>query len=181
MPLPNDGGLTAEEVSLLRRNLREFPDFPKEGIVFLDVLPLLAVPELYKLSIKWFRSVMPSGIDMIVGPESRGFLFACPLALETGTGFVPARKPGKLPGERVQASYALEYGEATLAVQTGMITPGMKVFLVDDVLATGGTLAALKKIVEQCGATVVKAACLMNIAALPKTDVTLTVETLFDL
>jgi adenine phosphoribosyltransferase len=139
----------------LERLVVDVPDFPEPGVVFKDISPLLADPEGFAAVIE--ALALPgrddSGavvVDKVVGMEARGFILAAPVALALGCGFVPVRKAGKLPGETYAVSYALEYGEATLELQQSAIKPGERVLLVDDVLATGGTVAATVRLIEQC-------------------------------
>ena len=140
----------------LGAKIRDVPDFPKEGILFKDVMPLIADPEYFAESIhrlaEWSRPREP---DLILGAEARGFIFGGALAYELGAGFVPARKPGKLPWETVEATYELEYGTDSLQVHRDAIGTGARVIVLDDVLATGGTARAKCELVEQLGGTVV--------------------------
>ncbi len=137
--------------------LRDVPDFPKPGIVFKDISPLLASP----VAMQWCVDQMAAGIreaghvDKIVGVESRGFLFGTPLAMQLKVGFAPIRKPGKLPWETTGVDYALEYGTDRVEIHSDAIKPGDRVVVVDDLLATGGTAAASIKLVEQLGGQVI--------------------------
>ncbi len=139
----------------LRDRIRDVPDFPKEGILFKDVMPLIVDPAYFAESIKqlaeWTR---PRDVDLVLGAEARGFIFGGALAYDLGTGFVAARKPGKLPWETVEATYELEYGVDSLQVHRDAIAPGARVVVLDDVLATGGTAKAKCELVEQLGGTV---------------------------
>ena len=140
----------------LRSTIRDIPDFPKPGILFKDITPVLASPKLLRSTIDWFAQRHAGDhIDVVVGMESRGFVFGTPLALELSAAFVPARKPGKLPYQHVGVDYALEYGTARLEMHTDAIKPGQKVLIVDDLLATGGTAAATCALVRQLGGEVV--------------------------
>lgn len=131
-------------------------DFPVKGISFKDITPLLQNGEAFKEAIKMFCEFAKKvGANVIVGPESRGFIFGCPVAFELGIGFVPIRKPGKLPREEIKQEYALEYGTNTLCMHKDGVKKGDKVLIVDDLLATGGTVAAAVKLLETCGAKVV--------------------------
>ena len=140
----------------LSAKIRDVPDFPKEGILFKDVMPLIADAEYFAESIRqlaeWARPREP---DLVLGAEARGFIFGGALAYELGAGFVPARKPGKLPWETVEATYELEYGTDSLEVHRDAVTPGARVVVLDDVLATGGTAKAKCELVEQLGGSVV--------------------------
>jgi len=143
----------------LRSAIRSIPDFPKPGILFRDITTLLLDPAAFNLALDALYEVAaPLKPAKVVGTESRGFIFAAPLALRLNAGFVPARKPGKLPAATQTAAYELEYGEDQLEIHTDAIAPGERVLLVDDLLATGGTMAATCSLVEQCGGIV--AGCL---------------------
>ncbi|ATD66858.1 MULTISPECIES: adenine phosphoribosyltransferase [Luteimonas] len=147
--------------------IREIPDFPKPGIVFKDITPLLADARAFAgaidaMAAPW-RDQVP---DAFVGIESRGFIFAAVLAHALGAGFVPARKPGKLPAQVLVHDYALEYGSDRLEMHTDALKPGARVVLVDDVLATGGTLRAALSLARLQGATVIGAAVLVELPAL---------------
>ena len=140
----------------VRDTIRDIPDFPKPGILFKDITPVLADPELFQRVIGWMAAQWKeSGVDVIVGMESRGFLFGTPLVRELGAGFVPARKAGKLPHVTHAVEYTLEYGTATLEVHADAIGEGERVLIVDDLLATGGTAKATVDLVRQAGAEVV--------------------------
>ena len=156
----------------LERLVLDVPDFPEPGIVFKDVTPLLADHAAFTSVIEALAAAGrdESGrvvVDKVVGMEARGFIFAAPVALALGTGFVPVRKSGKLPRETHAVSYALEYGEATLEMHRDAIAPGDRVLLVDDVLATGGTVRATRSLVESSGGTVHAVAVLMELGFLP--------------
>jgi len=135
--------------------IRDIPDFPKSGILFKDITPVLsdaaAFQEVMDRFVAQAQGLSP---DLIVGVESRGFLFGAPLALALGVGFVPIRKVGKLPAETIQEEYALEYGTAAVEVHRDAVRPGQRVLIVDDLLATGGTAAAAAKLVEKLGGKV---------------------------
>lgn len=143
------------------------PDFPKKGISFKDISPLLQNPEAYKAAIdemcKLAEEFKPT---LIIGPESRGFLFASAMAYKMGIGFVMARKAGKLPGITTKVSYQLEYGTATIEVPASAIKPGDRVLLVDDLMATGGTFKALKTLIEEARAIPVGCLTLINLEEL---------------
>ncbi len=139
----------------LKTLVREIPDFPKPGILFYDITTLLKEPRGLKAVIDSLCShYARSGVDLVLGIEARGFIFAPALAYALGVGFVPVRKPKKLPGVTQRVEYALEYGSDALEVHADAIGNGQKVIIVDDVLATGGTAAAAARLVEVCGATV---------------------------
>jgi adenine phosphoribosyltransferase len=152
--------------ALIASLIRDVPDFPKPGIVFKDITPLLASPAGYRAAITELAATAPEGIDVVVGMEARGFIFAGPVALELGAGFVPVRKPGKLPGDVYTQSFALEYGDETLAVHTDAIAPGARVLVIDDVLATGGTVAATAALIKRLGAELVQVSVLMELSFL---------------
>jgi adenine phosphoribosyltransferase len=139
--------------------IRDIPDFPKPGILFKDITPLLGHAEAFRAVVDGMAAAMAGrGIDAIAAAEARGFLFGAPLALRLGTGFVPIRKPGKLPSATVSIEYQLEYGTDSLEVHTDELAPGRRILLVDDVLATGGTMRACCDLVRRTGAEVVACA-----------------------
>ncbi len=140
--------------------IRDVPDFPKEGIVFKDITPLLGDPKALRMSIHEMAvAVADLDLDMIAGIESRGFIFGTALAKELGCGFVPIRKPGKLPWKTSKVEYVLEYGTDTIEIHQDAVSPGQKVLIVDDLLATGGTMEASIRLLEGIGAVV--PACLV--------------------
>ncbi|WP_297740506.1 adenine phosphoribosyltransferase [uncultured Tessaracoccus sp.] len=141
-------------------------DFPKPGIVFKDITPLLASPTGFQKTIDALAQSAPEGIDAVVGMEARGFIFAAPVALQLGAGFVPVRKPGKLPGDVYSQSFDLEYGSETLTVHRNAIEPGARVLVIDDVLATGGTVAATAGLLRQLGAELVHVAVVLELVEL---------------
>ncbi len=153
--------MTAKPALQLRDYIRNIPDFPKPGINFKDISPLLANGEAFSACTSELAVHMPDDIDAIVGIESRGFLFGAALAQQTGVGFVPIRKPGKLPADTHAIEYELEYGTGVLEIHRDALSQGHKVVVVDDLLATGGTAAATIQLIEQLGAEV--AACLFVI------------------
>jgi len=139
----------------LRKLIREVPDFPKPGINFYDITTLLIDPNGLRETIDALAAQMPEGqIDTVIGVESRGFIFAVPLALQLGAGFIPVRKPKKLPAECVSISYDLEYGTDTLEMHKDAVSEGHRVLIVDDLLATGGTAKAVVDLVESVGGIV---------------------------
>jgi adenine phosphoribosyltransferase len=139
----------------LRDRIRDVPDFPTEGIVFKDVMPLLADPAYFAGTIRQLSDwAKPREPDLILGAEARGFIFGGALAYSLGAGFIAARKPGKLPRETVEATYALEYGTDSLHVHRDAVSPGSRVIVLDDVLATGGTAKAKVELVESLGGIV---------------------------
>jgi adenine phosphoribosyltransferase len=147
--------------------IRDIPDFPKPGVVFKDITPLLADADGYAAAVDAMAAPWRGvALDAVLGIESRGFILGAALARALGTGFVPVRKPGKLPGRTLVQDYELEYGSDRLEIHADAVTPGARVLLVDDVLATGGTLRAALALARQQGATVVGASVLLEIAAL---------------
>ena len=151
----------------LSAKIRDVPDFPTEGILFKDVMPLIADPEYFAESIRllaeWAR---PRSPDLILGAEARGFIFGGALAYELGAGFVAARKPGKLPWQTIEATYELEYGSDSLQIHRDAVTPGARVIVLDDVLATGGTAKAKCELVEQLQGVVVGVTFVIELAFL---------------
>jgi len=151
--------------------IRNVPDFPVEGIQFKDITTLLKEPIPFAASVEQLLDYYgESDLDLVVGIESRGFIWGAVLAYEMGVGFVPIRKPGKLPAETVSAEYTLEYGTNTLEVHKDAIEPGQKVLVVDDLLATGGTAKATCELVEQLGGKVVGVAFLIELTFLHGRD-----------
>lgn len=151
----------------LRDYIRSVPDFPKPGILFRDITPLLASPRAFGWAVaalaERFRH---KNVQVVAAAEARGFLFAAPLALELGAGLVPVRKPGKLPRQTLSHRYALEYGTDTLEMHADAIQPGAKVLVVDDLLATGGTVEACCRLLEKAGGEVVGCAFVIELGAL---------------
>lgn len=167
VPPAPDEGLERQLDALIR----DVPEFPTPGVVFKDMTPLFADHEGFSAVIKALaRFGRDAGgnvvVDKVVGMEARGFIFGPPVALALGTGFVPVRKAGKLPGATHAVEYSLEYGEATLEIHRDAIAKGERVLMIDDVLATGGTVAATAQLVEQCGGVVAGVAVLMELSFL---------------
>ena len=151
----------------LREYIRDIPDFPKPGILFRDITPLLAHPWAFSTAIDQLADrYADRGIDCVVAIESRGFLFGAPLALRLGTALVPVRKPGKLPFDRYSYSYDLEYGSDTLEIHSDAIRPGQRVLVVDDLLATGGTVHACAKLLENFPLDIVEFAFCVELKSL---------------
>jgi adenine phosphoribosyltransferase len=147
--------------------VRDIPDFPQPGILFKDITPVLADRELFRDLIEHFANVhRPQNIDVVVGIESRGFIFGAPLALALGAGFVPIRKPGKLPYRSVRVDYALEYGRDALEAHEDAIARGQRTLVVDDVLATGGTAGAAIRLVQELGGYVAAVCFLIELGFL---------------
>lgn len=148
----------------LKKIIRDIPDFPKKGIVFKDITPLLKHPEAFRYAVDTIvENLQSKPIDYVVGIESRGFIFSPTLAYKLNAGFVPVRKKGKLPHQTFEMGYELEYGEAILEIHQDGLPKGARVAIVDDLLATGGTALATAKLVERCGAKVEKIAFLIEL------------------
>ena len=148
-------------------HIRAIPDFPKPGILFYDISTLLGHPQAWRATVERLaEEIRPHRPDLLVGIESRGFLVAAPLAYALGSGFAMVRKQGKLPGRTVRHSYDLEYGSDTIEVQEDAISPGQRIIVVDDLLATGGTMQAAIDLVQRQGGTVAAAVCIIELAFL---------------
>jgi adenine phosphoribosyltransferase len=164
-----------ELIAMIDGLVRDIPDFPTHGVMFKDISPLLDDHTAFTAVVQALADAGrdesgASVVDKVIGMEARGFILAAPVALALGVGFVPVRKPGKLPAATYSVSYALEYGEETLEMHTDALAPGERVLLVDDVLATGGTAAATASLAEKCGATVHAVAVLMELSFLHGRD-----------
>lgn len=158
---------TAQQLQFIKESIKAIPDYPKLGILFRDVTSLLENPLAYASSIDILAErYRHAGINKVVGTEARGFLFGAPVALALGVGFVPVRKPGKLPRATLTESYELEYGTDQLQIHTDAITVGDNVLVIDDLLATGGTIEATAKLIRRLGGTVNSAAFVINLADL---------------
>jgi adenine phosphoribosyltransferase len=155
----------------LRAKIREIPDFPKPGILFYDITTLLKDGKSFKKAIdQMLQPYKKEKIDIVVGMESRGFIFSAPMAYQLDAGLVPVRKLGKLPGKTIEVEYELEYGRDALAVHEDAVQPGQRVLVVDDLLATGGTMAATLRLVEQLGGKVVGVGFMIELAFLHGRD-----------
>ena len=167
-----------------KSHIRAIPDFPKPGILFYDISTLLAHPAAWHSAIEQLAAaIRPYQPDLLVGIESRGFLVAAPLAYAIGSGFAMVRKQGKLPGKTARFSYDLEYGTDTIEIQEDAIAPGQRVIVVDDLLATGGTMHAAIALVKRQGGAVAAAACIIELAFLNgrrRLDVPLTSMVVYD-
>ncbi len=151
----------------LKDYVTEIPNFPKKGILFRDITTILSDSEGFRMAIDGLIDlVKDKDFDLVLGTESRGFIFGAPVAYALGKGFVLVRKKGKLPRETITESYDLEYGQAEIEIHTDAIRPGQKVVLIDDLIATGGTAAAAVRLVERLGGEVVKVAFVMELAGL---------------
>ena len=168
---PETGGLPANSTAdstadLVTGLIVDVPDFPKPGVTFSDITPLLASPNGLAAAVAGLAASAPEGIDAVVALEARGFIFGGPVALALGVGFVPVRKPNKLPREHISVTYDLEYGTETLALHADALTPGQRVLVVDDVLATGGTIAAATGLVRALGAEVAAVSVVLELGFL---------------
>lgn len=165
--MPADSGAPADLSALITSGLRDVPDFPKEGVVFKDITPLLADPASLRAVVEGIAGrYAQDSVDVVLGLEARGFILAAPIALELGAGFVPVRKAGKLPRETHRASYDLEYGSETVEMHADAVSAGSRVLIVDDVLATGGTARAAVELVDKAGGTVVGFSVLVELGFL---------------
>jgi adenine phosphoribosyltransferase len=159
--------MASDDLQRLRSGIRDVPDFPKPGIIFKDITPVLADRELFQLAINAFvEATRPLQVSKVVGIDARGFLFGAAVAYELGLGFIPVRKKGKLPFRSESAAYQLEYGEAVVEMHIDALQPGERVVLIDDLLATGGTAAAALKLIENMGGVVAEAQFLIELAFL---------------
>lgn len=148
----------------LEEYIRNIPNFPKEGIIFRDVTTVLQDKDGFKLAIDSMqKEIEDADFDIVVGAESRGFIFGAPIAYNLNKAFVPVRKKGKLPYKTIEQTYDLEYGQATVEIHEDAIKPGQKVVIVDDLIATGGTIEAMIKLVERLGGEVVRICCLVDL------------------
>lgn len=165
--LPPIASLSPEREAWLKGLIRDLPDFPQPGILFRDITPLLQDATALRFTLEAMAErYRGAGISKVVGIESRGFLFGAPLAYLLGVGFTPVRKQGKLPAETMSVEYSLEYGSNVLEIHRDALQPGERALIVDDLLATGGTVAATVKLARQLGADVVSAAFLIELSAL---------------
>lgn len=154
-------------MSSLANSIRDVADFPKPGIIFKDITPLLADPAAFRQAVDQLAEPFRgAGVELVVAAEARGFIFGGAVACELGAGFVPVRKPGKLPHETAEETYELEYGTDALEIHTDAVRPGQRVLLLDDLLATGGTMLATARLVEKLGAEVVGMVFLIELSFL---------------
>lgn len=159
--------MTDERLDLLRSRIRDIQDFPKEGIVFKDITPLLADVRAFRTCLQLMaESLDGESVEAVVGIESRGFMFGAALADKLGVGFVPVRKPGKLPAPTYRAEYQLEYGHDAVEIHQDALRGGDRVVVVDDLIATGGTAKATDELVQQCGAEVAAFVFVIHLAGL---------------
>ena len=155
----------------LTKYIASVPDYPEKGFIFRDISPLMADGEVYRYATQQIVDYAKyKYVEMIVGPEARGFIVGCPVAYELGVGFAPARKKGKLPREVIEVNYGLEYGKDTLQLHKDSIQPGQRVLVVDDLLATGGTIAATIELIEKLGGIVVGTAFIIELFDLKGRD-----------
>jgi adenine phosphoribosyltransferase len=160
-----------KQMKKIEEYVRDIPDFPEEGIIFRDVTSVLQDADGLHLAIDSIQELIGNTTcDMIVGPESRGFIFGVPIAYNLKKAFIPVRKKGKLPCETIEKEYALEYGTATIEMHKDAIKPGQKVIIVDDLMATGGTIEAIVSLIEELGGEVVKIVFLMELEGLKGRD-----------
>jgi len=158
-------------VAEIEAAIRNVPDFPKPGIQFKDITPVLGEARLFAGAVDWLTApYAPGSVDMVAGIEARGFIFAAAGALQLGAGLVPLRKPGKLPWHTIEESYELEYGANTIAVHTDAVRPGTRVLLLDDLLATGGTARAAARLLRRLGAEIVEVAFVLELSFLRGRD-----------
>ncbi|MEO8509771.1 MAG: adenine phosphoribosyltransferase [Chloroflexota bacterium] len=163
--------MTVTSIDDLRARIREVPDFPKPGILFYDITTLLKEPEAFRAVIDQMAAqVGDAKVDIVVGMESRGFIFSAPLAYQLHAGFVPVRKLGKLPAETIEVEYDLEYGTATLEIHKDAIEEGQRVLIVDDLLATGGTVMGTIELVRRLGGEVAGLSFMVELTALRGRD-----------
>jgi adenine phosphoribosyltransferase len=159
--------MTVRSADDLRAKIREVPDFPKPGILFYDITTLLKDPEAFREVIdRMSDQVRDASVDLVVGMESRGFIFSAPMAYQLNAGFVPVRKLGKLPAETIEVEYELEYGTATLEIHRDAIRPGERVLIVDDLLATGGTVMGTIELVRRLGGEIAGLSFMVELTAL---------------
>ncbi|MEU4209509.1 adenine phosphoribosyltransferase [Streptomyces sp. NPDC026206] len=160
-------GVTAQSLASIRAGIRDVPDYPEPGILFKDITPLLADPQAFRATVDAFAGMCTElGADKILGLEARGFIMGAPAAVLAGAGFIPVRKAGKLPRTTFSQAYQLEYGTAELEMHEDAIAPGERVLIVDDVLATGGTVEASTELVRKAGGELAGVAVLMELTAL---------------
>ena len=156
-----------DSVELIRRTIRSIPDWPRPGVVFRDITPLLQDPRTFRVLIDLFvYRYMRQRLDLVAGVDARGFIIGSVLAYELNLGFIPVRKSGKLPYRTVAEQYSLEYGNSSVEIHTDAVRTGQRVLLVDDLIATGGTMLAATKLLQRLGANVVEAAAIIDLPEL---------------
>lgn len=156
--------MLTDPVSFIRSNIRSVPDWPREGVTFRDITPLLQDPRSFRVLVDVFvYRYMQHKLDLVAGIDARGFILGSVLAYELNLGFVPVRKKGKLPFRTVAEEYSLEYGNASVEMHTDAVRPGQRVLLIDDLIATGGTMVAAAKLLQRLGANAVEAAAIIDL------------------
>ena len=156
--------MQTDSAELIRRTIRSIPDWPRPGVMFRDITPLLQDPRTFRVLIDLFvYRYMRQRLDLVAGVDARGFIIGSVLAYELNLGFVPVRKKGKLPYRTVAEEYALEYGNASVEMHTDAVRPGQRVLLIDDLIATGGTMLAASKLLQRLGANVIEAAAIIDL------------------
>ena len=159
--------MQTDSVELIRRTIRSIPDWPRPGVVFRDITPLLQDPRTFRVLIDLFvYRYMRQRLDLVAGVDARGFIIGSVLAYELNLGFIPVRKSGKLPYRTVAEQYSLEYGNSSVEIHTDAVRTGQRVLLVDDLIATGGTMLAATKLLQRLGANVVEAAAIIDLPEL---------------
>lgn len=159
--------MLTDPVSFIRSNIRSVPDWPREGVTFRDITPLLQDPRSFRVLVDVFvYRYMQHKLDLVAGIDARGFILGSVLAYELNLGFVPVRKKGKLPFRTVAEEYSLEYGNASVEMHTDAVRPGQRVLLIDDLIATGGTMVAAAKLLQRLGANAVEAAAIIDLPGL---------------
>lgn len=156
--------MNIDPAAYVRRTIRSVPDWPKPGVTFRDITPVLQDPQAFRVLVDLFvYRYMRQRLDLVAGVDARGFILGSVLAYELNLGFVPVRKKGKLPFRTVAEEYTLEYGNATVEMHTDSVRPGQRVLLIDDLIATGGTLVAASKLLQRLGANVIEAAAIIDL------------------
>ncbi len=163
--------MTTDPVDYIRQAIRSVPDWPKPGVTFRDITPVLQDPRSFRVLVDLFvYRYMRQRLDLVAGIDARGFILGSVLAYELNLGFVPVRKQGKLPYRTLAEDYVLEYGNATVEMHADAVKPGQRVLLIDDLIATGGTMLAATKLLQRLGANVVEAACIIDLPELGGSD-----------
>jgi len=159
--------MNTDPVNYIRQTIRTIPDWPEPGVMFRDITPVLQDPRSFRVLVDLFvYRHMRQQLDLVAGIDARGFILGAVLAYELNLGFVPVRKKGKLPYRTLEQDYVLEYGNATIEMHTDAVKPGQRVLLIDDLIATGGTMLAAAKLLQRLGADVVEAACIIDLPEL---------------
>jgi len=159
--------MNTDPVNYIRQTIRTIPDWPEAGVMFRDITPVLQDPRSFRVLVDLFvYRHMRQQLDLVAGIDARGFILGAVLAYELNLGFVPVRKKGKLPYRTLEQDYVLEYGNATIEMHTDAVKPGQRVLLIDDLIATGGTMLAAAKLLQRLGADIVEAACIIDLPEL---------------